>query len=77
MSVQMLLCNSFKPFHHAEHNSHRDYAYYCKHSPALPDWPCVVHERADPEEEVSECSGTKPKTLAKTEEMLRSNLGNE
>lgn len=70
----MLLCNSFKPLNHAEHNSHRDYANHCKHCPALPDRPCIVHERTDPEEEVSECSGTKPKTLAKTEEMLRSHL---
>ena len=69
-----LCSNLLKPLHHTEHDAHRDEAYYCEYCPALPDWPCVIHERTEEKEEVSDCGRTKPETLTETEHALRSHL---
>ena len=71
---KLALCNLFKPFDHTEHYAHRYQADDEEYHPAFPDRPCVVHQRAYEDEEVSYCGGAEPETLAETLHALWSHL---
>ena len=73
----MLLCHSFKPFHHCEHNAHRDDADSEEHGPCYPDGSLVVDQRADPEHEVADGGGSEPQTLTETLHVLGCYFGYE
>ncbi len=51
-SAPALLGDTFQPLHHAEHNPHRHEADDEECRPALPNGHFVVHQRANPQEEV-------------------------
>ena len=67
----MLLCYFLKPLDHAEHNAHCQEAHAEEHAPAGPQRHLVVHQRADPQEEVAHRGGAEPESLAKSEKVLR------
>lgn len=74
LCVTFLLCHAFKPFHHAEHDAHRDEADDEEYCPANPDWPCIIHKRANEDKEIADGCSTEPKTLAQTNHVTWSNL---
>lgn len=55
-----LLGDAFEPLNHAEHDCHRNEAYYQEYGPALPEIPCVVHQRTNPQEEVADGCSAEP-----------------
>ena len=64
-----------QPLDHAEHDSHGDEAYHHEYEPAHPlTAEAVVHQRADPDEEVADCCSAEPQTLADTLQVLGSHL---
>lgn len=68
---------TLKPFNHAKHDYHGKQANGCEHNPSNPDGELVVQQRTNPKEAVTHCGGTEPETLAETEKVLGSNLGDE
>ena len=57
---QTLFRYTFQPLHHAEHHTHRDEAYDKEYRPALPDGPLVVHQRTNPQQQVTYRRRTQP-----------------
>ena len=62
-----LLSNTLKPFHHAEHDDHREQADAHEDAPANPDGEVGVHQRSYPEESVTHGGGAEPQALAEAE----------
>ena len=70
-----LLGDALQPLHHAPHHHHGDEADDEEHGPAHPQRRQLVeHHRANPDEQVAQCRGTQPQTLADALQVLRSNL---
>ena len=69
--------DTFEPFHHAEHHSHRYEADGKEESPGHPDGILVIDQRANPEDAVANGGSTEPKTLAETLKMFRSDFRHE
>ena len=68
---------AFEPLDHAEHDCHRNKANHEEYGPAFPKVPSIVHERANPQEEVADGSGAEPQTLTKTLQVLRCHFRHE
>lgn len=64
--IKCLFCNAFKPFDHAEHDTHGNEADHEEYGPAHPYGPLIVHQRANPQEEVAYGCGTEPQALTET-----------
>ena len=69
-----LACYTLKPLDHSQHDSHGDNADNCKYCPALPERDLVVHQRANPNQQVTDGSCTEPQALAQTLQVLGSHL---
>lgn len=77
IEIQVLFGNPLEPFHHTEHNAHRDDADREEYSPSHPNRISIVDERTNPEQQIAYGRCTEPQTLAKALEMLGSNFRNE
>ena len=71
----MLLCDAFEPLDHAPHHTHGDEADDQEDSPAHPQFGhAIEHDRANPDEQVTQCGSTEPQSLADTLQVFGRNL---
>ena len=69
--MPLVACHLLQPLNHAEHDAHRYKANAEEYSPAILNWPQVIHHRTNPNHQVAQSSCAQPKTLAETYKMTR------
>ena len=73
--MPLVACHLLQPLNHAEHDAHRYKANAEEYSPAILNWPQVIHHRTNPNHQVAESSSAQPKTLAEAHKMTRCHFG--
>ena len=74
---RLLRCYALKPFDHAEHDAHGEQADGEEDAPCVGDGPLVVHERANPQQQVAHGGGAEPQAQAPARQVLGSDLRDE